>query len=41
MPFVAPIVAMQTVRIPFDARKMREEMATMDDRLKKLEEYAL
>lgn len=40
MPFVAPIVAMETVKIPFDAHKLREQIALMDDRLRKLEEYA-
>ena len=40
MPFVAPIVAMETVKVPFDPRRLKEEIAAMDDRLKKLEEYA-
>ena len=40
MPFVAPIVAMETVKIPFDAHKLREQIALMDDRLRRLEEHA-
>ena len=40
MPFVSPIVAMETVRVPFDAQKMRAELSLMDDRLKALEQCA-
>ena len=40
MPFVSPIVAMETVRVPFDAQKMRAELSLMDDRLEALEQCA-